>query len=287
MALIHCPECGLIVSDEAEVCIHCGYPLKKKREEAAQPDTEQHEMPIQNEQIQGNIDSPIQTPVQGENINNPEHKKFGKKKLIIIGACAVAAIVAVVLIVGAVGKTGSSKTAMTSSTSSKASSTTTSTKTANIAKATPTPTAKITPAPTVAPLSCSEVLAKVETNCKAKQYDAASMIIKQNKSHLSDSELEKCITKIGEYQCQSLAGDAIAKNLKSPKSYNPYDTMVTSGVKDPSSGGTFYGLTIKYGGTNGFGAEITSTATVACFYSLDKVNCKVIMGKVMVLSMGS
>lgn len=28
MALIKCPECGKDVSDKAEVCIHCGYPLK-------------------------------------------------------------------------------------------------------------------------------------------------------------------------------------------------------------------------------------------------------------------
>lgn len=28
MALIKCPECGGQVSDKAEVCIHCGYPLK-------------------------------------------------------------------------------------------------------------------------------------------------------------------------------------------------------------------------------------------------------------------
>ena len=29
MALIKCPECGKDVSDKAEVCIHCGYPLDK------------------------------------------------------------------------------------------------------------------------------------------------------------------------------------------------------------------------------------------------------------------
>lgn len=28
MALIKCPECGKEVSDKAEVCIHCGYPIK-------------------------------------------------------------------------------------------------------------------------------------------------------------------------------------------------------------------------------------------------------------------
>lgn len=29
MALIKCPECGGQVSDKAEACIHCGYPLKQ------------------------------------------------------------------------------------------------------------------------------------------------------------------------------------------------------------------------------------------------------------------
>lgn len=29
MALINCPECGREVSDRAEVCIHCGYPLQE------------------------------------------------------------------------------------------------------------------------------------------------------------------------------------------------------------------------------------------------------------------
>ena len=29
MALIRCPECGEKVSDSAQICIHCGYPLKQ------------------------------------------------------------------------------------------------------------------------------------------------------------------------------------------------------------------------------------------------------------------
>lgn len=27
MALINCPECGKEVSNKADACIHCGYPL--------------------------------------------------------------------------------------------------------------------------------------------------------------------------------------------------------------------------------------------------------------------
>lgn len=31
MALIKCPECGKEISDKSEVCIHCGFPIKKQR----------------------------------------------------------------------------------------------------------------------------------------------------------------------------------------------------------------------------------------------------------------
>lgn len=30
MALISCPECGKEISDQSDVCIHCGYPIKNK-----------------------------------------------------------------------------------------------------------------------------------------------------------------------------------------------------------------------------------------------------------------
>lgn len=31
MALIICPECGKEISDQAQMCIHCGYPLQEAR----------------------------------------------------------------------------------------------------------------------------------------------------------------------------------------------------------------------------------------------------------------
>lgn len=31
MAIIQCPECGKEVSDKTKSCIHCGYPLTKKK----------------------------------------------------------------------------------------------------------------------------------------------------------------------------------------------------------------------------------------------------------------
>lgn len=32
MALINCPECNKEISDKAEICIHCGYPIKSNKE---------------------------------------------------------------------------------------------------------------------------------------------------------------------------------------------------------------------------------------------------------------
>lgn len=29
MALVKCPECEHVISDKAEICIHCGYPIQK------------------------------------------------------------------------------------------------------------------------------------------------------------------------------------------------------------------------------------------------------------------
>lgn len=33
MALIKCPECGKEISDKANACIHCGYPLNEQKED--------------------------------------------------------------------------------------------------------------------------------------------------------------------------------------------------------------------------------------------------------------
>ena len=40
MALIICPECGGKISDQADKCIHCGYPLKKINEISLKCDKE-------------------------------------------------------------------------------------------------------------------------------------------------------------------------------------------------------------------------------------------------------
>jgi len=40
MALIKCPECGQSISGEAQVCIHCGYPIARDKEPSTVVNTE-------------------------------------------------------------------------------------------------------------------------------------------------------------------------------------------------------------------------------------------------------
>lgn len=266
MALIHCPECGQEISDQAEVCIHCGYPLKKKREESAQAQqdilTESSNIPFQ---ATSNVTSiPIQSSSPRLNTPIPKLKKLGKKEKIIITACTVAVIVVIVLIMGSIGKTKSV------------------TKTADISSA---PTS--TPVPTTAPLSYEELLKNVQDDCEAGQYEAASIEIKQNKSNLSDSELEGCITEIGKYESVEWAGEEISQNLKSPRSYHLYSYDATTPLKS-SRGVNMYSiiLDIKYGGTNSFGAEITKTAMLTSYFTIDTENCTVDKSDILIATLG-
>lgn len=32
MALTNCPDCGKVISNSADLCIHCGRPMKKSKE---------------------------------------------------------------------------------------------------------------------------------------------------------------------------------------------------------------------------------------------------------------
>ena len=69
MALIKCPECGKEISDKAQKCIHCGYPLKS-------------------EQLDINITSDEDVKKASKSENNSEcsevkEKKRNKKKIII------------------------------------------------------------------------------------------------------------------------------------------------------------------------------------------------------------
>ena len=79
MAIINCPECGKEISDRAETCIYCGYPLKEPmKEEALKKEVSGKEL---FKEVLGNFG-----------------RKIGKKGLLIILAAAI--VIAVVAVSG-------------------------------------------------------------------------------------------------------------------------------------------------------------------------------------------
>ena len=44
MGLIKCPECGKEISDKADVCIGCGFPIKKHLEEQKKKEEEEEKL---------------------------------------------------------------------------------------------------------------------------------------------------------------------------------------------------------------------------------------------------
>ena len=79
MAIINCPECGKEISDRAETCIYCGYPLKEPmKEEALKKEVSGKEL---FKEVLGNFG-----------------RKIGKKGLLIILAAAI--VIAAVAVSG-------------------------------------------------------------------------------------------------------------------------------------------------------------------------------------------
>ena len=91
--------------------------------------------------------------------------------------------------------------------------------------------------------------------------------IKQYKQYLSDEEVIKDLVLCG--QCLGVyeAITYIKDGLKSPDSFNLYDLSV--GTADYDNGEWCSTYTIKYGATNSFGAEVTSTSTIYTYYTID------------------
>lgn len=93
MSLIKCPECGKRISDEAEVCIQCGYPVKAKRALQGKP-SEEALMPFT---AIGEADSQAvaENEVQ-QSMGSPEEPKFRnkRKKLFYIAGTAFLVILA-------------------------------------------------------------------------------------------------------------------------------------------------------------------------------------------------
>lgn len=51
MGLIKCPECGKEISDKADICVNCGFPIKKYLEEKAQREAEEEIKKEQEEKL--------------------------------------------------------------------------------------------------------------------------------------------------------------------------------------------------------------------------------------------
>lgn len=86
MAIIQCPECGQDVSDKAEECIHCGFPLALS--------SLQHEEQHEDETISPSTNVDVNESPQPLN-NQSVYKSDGRKKTL-----AITSVILVVLVVG-------------------------------------------------------------------------------------------------------------------------------------------------------------------------------------------
>lgn len=89
--LIKCPECGKEISDIAEVCPSCGYPIASKKE---------NYVPIAEENAEHTQQEQDSVPIDIEDINGEEsgEKKTGKKKIIIAAALVACGCIAAVVL---------------------------------------------------------------------------------------------------------------------------------------------------------------------------------------------
>ena len=71
MALILCPYCKKTISDTAEICIHCGQPLRRAPQAATQP--------VQAQPVRENV-SAARTESAEQNTKNYEELPFEEKK---------------------------------------------------------------------------------------------------------------------------------------------------------------------------------------------------------------
>lgn len=100
MALIKCPECGEQVSDKADVCIHCGYPLKNITENNQQEAFNEENENIHNEKInsENTEESKEENKRVDEGIPFESSKSHGKRRntsfilVLVIGVLLVGGI---------------------------------------------------------------------------------------------------------------------------------------------------------------------------------------------------
>lgn len=76
MALIHCPQCGGIVSDSAEKCVHCGHSFEQERRKKEEKKKEEEQ-----ESCYNNLPEEEQKELLNEfNGKFPEEAKFEKNR---------------------------------------------------------------------------------------------------------------------------------------------------------------------------------------------------------------
>lgn len=97
MALIKCPECGKEVSNRAEACVYCGYPLHQREK----TQNEGASLPQENMSVGSNSEEPITQSASNkltqllDRQRAPKGKRGNLKKW---GALAVAVVVVIVVI---------------------------------------------------------------------------------------------------------------------------------------------------------------------------------------------
>lgn len=98
-----------------------------------------------------------------------------------------------------------------------------------------------------------------------KWEDGLALI--QQAKFLSDDGIESCLVSCGRWGCIDSAEDYIRSYLKSPRSYYRYSGFVST--PNESDGHYTVTVTLNYGATNSFGAEVTSEDTVIVLMYID------------------
>lgn len=160
----------------------------------------------------------------------------------------------------------------------------------NSPKATPTPEPKSylviihTPKPTSTP-QCTEAVVEEILGYRDYQTDKAWNLIKEHHQYMTRDQLKECLLSYGQWKALEKADEIIKYSLKSPSSYHRYG----GSMKDPFesyTGEHVVQFTIKYGGSNSFGAEVVDEASISIYYEIDLENVSVKLTKALRMDSG-
>ena len=132
-----------------------------------------------------------------------------------------------------------------------------------------TPTPENSPAPVVtkSPEEVSKLVEQI-LSLKNGESEKTLKLIQENYLDMSKKQLEECLASYGRWAFIENAEEKIKSYLKSPRSYYRYSGNV--GEPQKQDDGTYcVSISLKYGATNGFGAEITSDVSGLIYYSID------------------